>query len=116
MASTDPTGGERAVPLSLPSAQANFLRKELAGLKADLEADLASHPDDPAAERWRASAAAYGRLLAGLEAGVIIPDAEVRCLVRGWTEANDREEQYDRVIFEHEALHALRSQLDGGRQ
>lgn len=34
MASADPTGGERAVPLSLPAAQANFLREELSGLKA----------------------------------------------------------------------------------
>lgn len=115
MASADPTGGECAVPLSLPSAQTNFLREELTGLKADLEADLASHPGDPAAERWRASAAAYGRLLAGLEAGAIVPDPEVRCLVGEWAEANDREEQYDRVVFEHEALHGLRSQLEGGR-
>lgn len=82
---------------------------------ADLEADLTSHPGDPAAKRWRANAAAYPRVLAGLEAGAIVP-AEVRCLVREWAEANDREVQYDRVIFEHEALHALRFQLDGGRQ
>lgn len=116
MAADNPTGGERAVPLSLPSAQANFLCKELAGLKADLEADLTSHPGDPAAKRWCANAAAYARLLAGLEAGAIVPDAEVRCLVREWAEANDREEQYDRVVFEHEALHGLRSQLEGGRR
>lgn len=115
MASTDPTGGERAVILLFPDAQAEYLRKELAGLKEDLEGDLASHPDDPAAERWRASAAAYGRLLTGLQNGVIVPDAEVQRLVRTWVEAHDREEQYARVIFEHEALHGLRSQLEGRR-
>jgi hypothetical protein len=116
MASDDPTGGERAVPLSIPAAQANYLRKELAGFKAGLETDLANRPDDPAAERWRSDAAAYRRLLAGLEAGVVVPDADMRRLVREWAEANDREAKYERVVFEHEALQGLRSQLEGRRQ
>jgi hypothetical protein len=56
-----------------------------------------------------------GRLIAGVDAGTIVPDAETRRLVRELAEASDREEEYERVVFEHDALAALREQIGAGR-
>lgn len=72
-------------------------------------------PTTPNACRWRSNAAAYGRLIAGVDAGRIVPDAEVRRLVAELAEANDREEEYERVVIEHDALAALREQIGAGR-
>lgn len=118
MASSDPTGGERAVPLSFPAGEAEYLRQQLSGFKADLEDDLKTFPDSGLAERWRAETDAYGRLLAGLEAGEIVADADVRRLVHEWLEARNEVENYDlyeRVVFEHRALRNLGDQIGAGR-
>lgn len=115
MASTDPMGGERAVPLSISPVQAEYLRRELAGFKAGLEDDAQTHPDRPDARRWLDTAEAYGRLIAGLDAGEMIPDDHVRRLVREWAEAHDPAEHYERVVFEHDAIAALRKQIGAGQ-
>jgi hypothetical protein len=108
-------GGERAVPLTIPSRQAEFLRRELAGLKTGLEEDADAHPDGARAERWRVEAEAYGRLVAGLDAGEIVPDEHVRRLVCEWAEALDRAEHYERIVFEPDAIAALLEQIGAGR-
>lgn len=115
MATGNPTGGERAVTLSIPPAEALFLRRELSGFKASLEDDLKTHPDHPRAGKWHADADAYGWLAAGLEKGQIVPDDRLRRLVHEWVEAHDRAEQYERVVFEHDALLGLRVQIGAGR-
>jgi hypothetical protein len=108
-------GGERAVPLSIEPSQAEYLRRELTGFRSGLEDDAQTHPDRPDARRWLANAEAYGRLVAGLDVGEIVPDDHVRRLVREWAEAHDRAEHYERVVFEHEAIAALREQIGAGR-
>jgi hypothetical protein len=115
MADSDPTGGERAVPLSIDPDQAEYLRRELTGFKDGLEDDVEAHPDRTGAGRWRADAEVYGRLIAGLDAGEIVPDEHVRRLVREWAEAHDRAEHYRRVVFEHDAIAVLREQIEAGR-
>jgi hypothetical protein len=115
MATENPKGGERAVPLSIPPAQKEYLRGELLGLMAGLEDDAQTHPGRPEARRWVAEAEAYGRLVAGLDSGKLVPDDLVRHLVREWAEAHDRAEHYDRVVFEHDAIAALRVQIGEGR-
>lgn len=118
MASTDPTGAEHAVPLSFSAAEAEYLRQQLSGFKADLEDDLKTFPDSSLADRWRAEAGAYGRLLAGLEAGEIVADPDVRRLVHEWLEARseiDDFDLYERVVFEHRTLRNLGDQIGAGR-
>lgn len=53
--------------------------------------------------------------IAGLDAGEIVPDDRARRLVRELAAASDREEEYERVVFEHEALAALREQIGAER-
>jgi hypothetical protein len=115
MATENPTGGERAVPLSIPPEQVQYLRRELTGFKSGLEEDAQTHADRPDAQRWLATAEAYGRLIAGLDAGEVVPDDHVRRLVREWAEAYDGSEHYARVVFEHNAIAALRDQIGAGQ-
>lgn len=115
MASTDPTGGERAVLLTLPSDQAEYLQEELSGFKSCLEADVRRFRDHPRAGKWLTDAEAYGRLAAGIEAGEVVPDDRIRRLVREWAEGHDDAEEYERVVFEHDALLGLRVQIGAGR-
>jgi hypothetical protein len=115
MAADNPTGGERAVPLSIVPEQAEWLRDRLSGFIADLERDIRMLPDHPGAAKWRADADAYGRLAAGLDAGEIVPDDRIKGLVREWADAHDRALHYERVVFEHDALLALREQIGAGR-
>lgn len=115
MADSDPMGGERAVPLSIQPGQAEFLRRELTGFKDGLEDDALTHADRPDARRWLTNAEAYGRLVAAIDAGEIVPDDHVRQLVREWAEAHDGSEHYEQVVFEHDAIAALREQIGAGR-
>ena len=114
MANSDPTGGGEAVALTLSDRQRSYLRGALSDCQAGREDDLRTHPDDPSADRWRTDSAAYGRLIAGLDVGEIVPDAEVRRLARELAEASDHEEEYERVVFEHDALAALRERIGAG--
>jgi hypothetical protein len=115
MASTDPMGGERAVTLSISPRQVEYLRRELAGFKSGLEDDAQTHPNRPDAQKWLASAEAYGRLITGLDAGEIVPNDHVRRLVGEWADAHDRAEHYERVVFEHDAIATLHEQIGAGR-
>jgi hypothetical protein len=54
MATENPTGGGRAVPLSIPPEQVQYLRRELTGFKSGLEEDAQTHADRPDARRWLA--------------------------------------------------------------
>jgi hypothetical protein len=108
-------GGGETVALALTDRQRRYLRSALADCKAGREDDLKTHPDHPNAGRWSADADAYGRLIAGVDSGEIVPDDRLRRLVRELAEAFDREEEYERVVFEHDALAALHDQIGAGR-
>lgn len=112
MATENPKGAEETVALNLSDRQRQFLRRAVADCKAGREDDLQTQPQHPNAARWRAEGDAYARIIVGLEAGAIVPDGEVRGLLRELAEANDREEEYERVVFEHDALVAMREQIE----
>jgi hypothetical protein len=115
MATDNPTGGERPVPLSIPPAQTGFLRRELIGFKSGLEDDAETYPHRSGTRQWLADAAGYGRFLIGLDAGEIISDDHLRLLISEWAEAHDGAEHYQRVVFEHDAIAALSEQIGAGR-
>jgi len=115
MARTDPTGGGENVALSLTDPQRHYLRRALCDCKAGREDDRRTDPNHPNADRWRSEVAAYDRLIAGLDAGEILPDDEIRRLAAELAEASDHEEEYERIVFEHDALAALREQIGAAR-
>lgn len=115
MAGTDPMGGAAIVALNLTDKQRLYLRRVIRDCKAGREDDLRTYPEHRRAGRWRADANAYTRLIVGLDSREIAADAEVRRLVRELALATDREEEYERVVFEHDALAALREQIGAGR-
>jgi len=108
-------GGGENVALSLTDRQRRYLRRVLCDCKAGREDDRRTDPYHPNADRWRSEVAAYERLIAGLDAGEMVPDEEVRRLAAELAEASDHEEEYERVVFEHDALVALREQIGAGR-
>ena len=62
----------------------------------------------------RREEAAYERLLAALDELVIVPDDEVRGVVTTLAQIIDASNEYERVVAEHEALHGLLGQIEGG--
>jgi hypothetical protein len=115
MADENPTGHGAAVTLTLPADQARFLRSVFQMARGGIEDELEKYPDrlrEPA--RLRREEAAYGRLLAALDELVIVPDGDVRAVLDDLAKIIDRENEYGRVVSEHEALHGLLGQITGG--
>jgi hypothetical protein len=108
-------GDDEIVALTLNDRQRRYLRRVLCDCKAGREDDRRTYPDHANAGRWRTDAVAYGRLIAGLDAGEIVADGEVRRLTDELAEASDHEEEYERIVFEHGALAELREQIGAGR-
>jgi hypothetical protein len=104
--------GGGTVYLCLHSAQVDFLGASLNDFVAGLEDDIKSRPDDPADERWKAERDAYWRLAEGIEEQVVVVDDQARRLVKRWAAANDRSEEFHRILFEHQALSSLREQIE----
>src|SRR5258705_12325403 len=69
MANENPTGGERAVPLDLPTNHLLILRDTLADCLAGVRNDLEAPEVVKDPEQAREEADAYQRLLAGLGRG-----------------------------------------------
>lgn len=115
MSSQNPKGPHGSVGLGICAFHADFLRETFEGARAGVCAELREYPDqvsDP--ELLRREAAAYSRLLAAIEKRAIVPDAEVREVVADLARAVDRENEYARVVAEHDALHGLLAQLPDG--
>jgi hypothetical protein len=117
MADENPTGRGAAVALKLPADHVRFMRGIFTSACAAVRDELTEYPDqlkDP--DHLRREVAAYGRLLAALDALVIVPDQDVRDLVGDLAHIIDRGNEYRRVVAEHEALHGLHAQLGGGER
>ncbi|HET7486180.1 MAG TPA: hypothetical protein VFJ64_12495 [Solirubrobacterales bacterium] len=114
MADENPTGRGKAVALKLPADHVRFLRDTfrdaLAGVRDELE--NSQRPKDP--DRLRREEAVYGRLLATLDELVIVPDHDVREVLTALAQIIDSSNEYERVVAEHEALHGLFDQIEGG--
>ena len=115
MANENPTGPGSAVALKLPADHLRFLRDTFQSARAGVRDELRDYPDDlKDPDNLRREDASYGRLLAALDALVIVPDQDVRDLVGDLAHILDRGNEYSRVVAEHKALHGLHAQLGGG--
>jgi hypothetical protein len=115
MADQNPTGRGAAVALKIPADQARFLRSTFRSAQAGIRDELREYPKQlKEPTRLRREEAAYGRLLAALDECVIVPDADVRVVVRDLAKIIDGSNEYERVVSEHEALHDLLGQIKGG--
>jgi hypothetical protein len=116
MADENPKGRGAVVALDLPAEQVRFLRGTFESAQEGVRDELREHLDqleDPA--RLRREDAAYGRLLTALDECVIVPDADVRAVVRDLAQVIDQGNEYSRVVVEHEALHGLVALLESNR-
>jgi hypothetical protein len=115
MADENPTGRGNAVALKIPADHVRFLRTTFESAQAGVREELDNYPDglgEPT--QLRREDAAYGRLLAALDALVVVPDADVRDVLGDLAGIIDSSNEYRRVVCEHEALHGLLDQLGGG--
>jgi hypothetical protein len=113
MADENPTGHGPAIVLDLPADQVGFLRSTFADAREGVQDELRHHPrevKDP--EHLRREEAAYGRLLTALDKCVTVPDGDVRAVVADLAEVIDQGNEYSRVVFEHNAFHALLAALE----
>jgi hypothetical protein len=114
MANENPMGRGAAVALKLHADHARFLRDTFESAREGVRDELRDYPDDlKDPDHLRREDGAYGRLLAALDALVIVPDQDVRDLVGDLAHIIDRGNEYSRVVAEHEALHGLHAQLGG---
>ena len=114
MADENPTGRGSAVALAIPPDQARFLRRVFEMARDGVRDELAQYPDrlrEPS--RLRREEAVYGRLLAALDERVIVPDRDVRTVLGDLAQIIDADNEYGRVVTEHEALHGLLGQIEG---
>jgi hypothetical protein len=114
MADQNPTGSGAAVALTLPADHVRFLRSTFEKARAGVKDELEEFPNQLEPKRLEREEAVYSRLLAALDAQVIVPDRDVRDLLSDLAGIVDRANEYSRVVTEHEALHGLRMQLGGG--
>lgn len=108
-----PTGPERTVNVHVPPEHREFVCRVLDACASGVYGDLATASADlrDPERAWR-EADAYSRLLAGIDSGSIVPDAEVRRVLRELAEQNDVANEYERVLREHRALWRLLVSLD----
>jgi hypothetical protein len=115
MADENPTGRGSAVTLLIPAKHVGFLRGLFESARAGVRQELSEHLGqlkEPV--RLRREDAAYGRLLAALDALVIVPDNDLRTVLGDLAQVIDSGNEHSRVVAEHEALHGLLDQLGGG--
>lgn len=113
MADENPTGRGAAVVLNLPADQVGFLRGTFADAREGVQDELRHHPHDVKdLAHLNREEAAYGRLLTALDECVIVPDPDVRAVVRDLAEVIDQGNEYGRIVFEHDAFHGLLAVLE----
>ena len=111
----NPTGGSHAVALAIPAGNLPFLRRTINAARDGLRDDLERFADQ--LQQPRSSLlledAAYATLLTALTGRWIVPDDELRSALARLAESVDHDNEYSRVVFEHDALHNLLRQLEG---
>jgi len=116
MSCDNPTADGDAVVLTIPAKHRKFLRGLFEIACNGIREELAQHPrqlKEP--RRLHREEAAYEKLLTALDSSSIVPDSDVRDVLRDLAEIYDRENEYERVITEHEALHGLLGQITEGK-
>ena len=101
-------GGTRVVPINLPRKQVAFLRRHIGSVLAGVKEDLKTPERMIQPDKARDEAAAYRDLTKALRyRAVALPNEFARQVVAVLAVEADRENEYERVAFEHEALHGL---------
>jgi len=115
MATDNPTGDGRVVSLTIPTGNVRFLRRVISAARDGIREEMDCFGDQLRAPRSELllEETAYAALLGGLDLGRIVPDDEFRIALRRLADSIDRENEYERVCFEHHALRDLRDQLEG---
>lgn len=108
MADQNPTADPRVVPIHLPPAQTEILRRELLGWLDGIELDL-GHPEPlEDAQATVCEADAFRRLLAAIDRSEVeLPDEDARDALGRAAEGYDEASGYLRVCAVHDAHHAL---------
>jgi hypothetical protein len=116
MSCANPTGEGYALALSIPAGNLPFLRRVIHAARAGLKDDLDRFGDELQQPRSALllEDAAYATLLVALDRRWVVPDEEVRAALSRLAESVDHDNEYARVIAEHDALHGLLAQLEGG--
>lgn len=114
MADENPTGRGAAVALKLPADHVRFLRDTFGDARAGVRDELENSKRLKDPDRLCHEEVVYGRLLAALDELVIVPDHDVREVVASLAQIIDSSNEYERVVAEHEALHGLLDQIEGG--
>jgi hypothetical protein len=112
MANENPMGAGNAVALTIPAEHRKFLRGLFEIARAGIREELTEYPKqlrEP--RRLHREEAVYEKLLEALDSGSIFPDRDMRDVLSDLAEIYDRENEYERVIAEHEALHGLLERL-----
>jgi hypothetical protein len=112
MADQNPTGDGRMVPLDPPPKHVTILRRTLSDCLEGVRNDLKAPGRMPSPAKATREAAAYKRLLRALGYGRIrVPDEAAREAVAIIAAASDRQNDYETVVAEHDALHGLLARL-----
>ena len=112
MADENPTDHGDAVSLKITPADAEFMRRVFTMALDGIRDELDNYPDDlREPKHLHREEGIYESLLAALDGGPIIPDHYIRQVLHDLTEMNDRENEYVRVVAEHDALLGLQAQL-----
>jgi hypothetical protein len=115
MSCAKPTEDGHAVVLATPAVHCKFLRDLFEIARNGIREELAQYPKQlKEPRRLHREEAVYDMLLAALDNGSIVADRDVRDVVRDLAEIYDRENEYERVVSEHEALHGLLDQISVG--
>ena len=114
MSCINPTGEGPLSTLAIDPTQGRILRPLLTMVRDGIQDDLASYADvlrEPV--RLRREEEAAGCLLAALAGRAVEVRGEMRTLVTELAESIDLANEYERVVAEHDALHALLGQIEG---
>lgn len=115
MSCPKPTEDGNVVVLAIPTKQRKFLRDLFEIARNGIREELAQYPKQlKEPHRLHREEVVYDKLLASLDTGSIVPDRNVRDVLRDLAQIYDRANEYKRVVSEHEALHGLLDQLTGG--
>lgn len=108
MAKQDPKGGTRVVAISLPRTQVAFLRRHIGSVLAGVREDLKTPEQLTQPDKARDEAAAYRDLTEALRhRELTLPNEFAHQAVAVLAVEADRENEYERVVFEHDALRGL---------
>jgi hypothetical protein len=114
MATENPTGDSCVVPLTIPAGNGAFLRRVIRAARDGLRDEMERFGDRLKEPRSRLllEETAYVSLLDALDRGRVVPDDELRGALARLAESVDHENEYARVVFEHDALRGLLVQIE----